>query len=501
MMETNKINSVEELINCKFSDNVCIVRQTRDCHLLIFWNSQPNNECDQPNINIKSNNSKMKFPPLFYVIVSLEDNLSLNLITYNRNILDSITICDINKESELIVNFIQRLSTLKLCEGVRSPPDNKLNTTALCSLYLIEQLNSQVLFRSRQCRFGITDGKVCEICKSMSEKTMETFELQSNDDSNKDTFKCEHCPFQTNNPKMFRTHAKIGHSKSKPFMCQKCPFSSNKYLSIMKHVERAHEKTKDQGCREKIQEDVLEPIKPYTCEYICRHCKFKTTKSGAITKHIRKAHEVKEPYKCEFCTKTFTNSGIMNVHVRSVHLKEKRYKCQDCSYESYVKHSVTKHIKYVHDKIRSYNCEYCTFAATTKSVLECHIKRVHEKIKPFSCLECSFKAATNYHLKRHILSVHEKLKPYKCNQCEYKAAVSGNLSLHIKHVHEKIKEHKCQYCPFETTRKAKLLEHVSDSHSTVIQVVENIHTIVEGHEGIQIPIEGIELKFIDKAPR
>ena len=497
MTEPNKLNGLEKLISDRFSDNLPITRISCKS-FLIFWNLFSESDVhDEPNIEIRS---IMNCLPLFYVIVTLENDITLKLMTYHGKELDRLTICDINVDSMSWISFIERLSKLKLCKGTGIPyHDLKLDAAALCSSYWVDRLDSKTLIRSQQCSFAIEDGDVCDMCSSVNKENIEPFDIPEpqSSDALLMSLKCDQCPFQSNNPKLLSKHHRISHSKTKPYMCQKCPFSSHKYLSIMKHIDRAHEKMRGEENHQKGDGSV-EPAKPlFICEYICRACTFKTTKSGAITKHIRRAHEIKEPYRCEFCTKSFSNSGIMNVHVRSVHLKEKRYKCQDCSYESYVKHSVTKHIKFVHDKVRSYACENCAFVATTKSVLENHVKRVHEKIKPFSCIECAFKAATNYHLKRHILSVHQKLKPHKCNQCEYSAAVADNLSLHIKHVHEKIKEHKCQYCSYETTRKGKLLEHVNNSHNTVIQVVENVQNI--GQENIQIPIEGIELKFFDKA--
>ena len=504
-METNKLVSVEELLRLTFSDEICIFRKTTRS-FVVFWNFLSSESCTLEVENIKRAENTMEYLSLFYIVVKLEENdpnkIILKLITYHGKMLQHIIVCDINEESESIISFVKLLRKSKLCQGsnaVGSEP--KQEGTGFPSSYLVESLDFRLYVRSQECKFAITEGDICEMCDSVNKENVDV--LETNPGDSKDVEKCNQCPFQTTNPRIFRTHNRVSHSTNKPYMCQKCPFSSNRYLSAMKHINKAHGKMKagDEKRNNDEEHEDEAPIKPYTCEYVCRQCQFKTTKVGAITKHIRRSHEIKEPYRCEFCTKTFTNSGIMNVHVRSVHLKEKRYKCQDCSYESYVKHSVTKHIKYVHDKVRSYNCENCSFAATTKSVLESHTKRVHEKLKPYSCDNCTFKAATNYHLKRHILSVHEKLKPHKCNQCEYRAAVADNLSLHVRHVHDKIKEHKCQYCQYETTRKAKLIEHINNAHNnTVIQVVENIHTIVDGQEGLQIPIEGIQLKFIEKEP-
>ena len=500
-MESNILKSAEEFLKVTFSDEICIFKKTTQS-FVILWNFPQSDDCVRE--NIKSFEETMKYLSLFYIVVHLEDNdkekLSLKLVTYYGKLLKHIVVCNIYEESEPIIEFIKSLKDSKLCPGSESFEYNSRNQESrIVSPCLVELPKLQNRVRSQKCKFLVTDGQVCEMCASMNKENIDMQEAHS---KGSDAFSiCNQCAFKTTNPRMLKTHNRINHSNKKPYMCQKCPFSSNRYLSVMKHINRSHEKTilEEEKGKEYNENDAA--TKPYTCEYVCRQCQFKTTKVGAITKHIRRSHEIKEPYRCEFCTKTFTNSGIMNVHVRSVHLKEKRYKCQDCSYESYVKHSVTKHIKYVHDRIRSYNCDICNFAATTKSVLESHTKRVHERLKPYSCDNCSFKAATNYHLKRHILSVHEKLKPHKCNQCEYRAAVSDNLSLHVRHVHDKIKEHKCEYCPYETTRKAKLVEHVNNSHNnTVIQVVENIHNIIEGQEGLQIPIEGIQLKFIEKRP-
>ena len=289
---------------------------------------------------------------LLVVVVSLKDvdQVSLKLIAYNGKLIDSTSICDTSEESDqYIFEFVQKLKTIRLCEGIKDFHPISLDTELL-STYFVEQLDSRIFVRSQKCTFGIIeDGlDVCEICTSVNDQRLLTFD-EGELVAEKDLMKCDECPLQTKNPQLLKKHVRISHSKNKPYMCQKCPFSSNKYLSIMRHIDRTHERTKDEtDYNEKLCALNQGTIKPYACQYVCRQCCFKTTKSVAIAKHIRRSHEVKEPYKCEFCAKSFTNSGIMNVHVRSVHLKEKRYKCQDCSYESYVKHSVTKHIKYVH---------------------------------------------------------------------------------------------------------------------------------------------------------
>ena len=60
---------------------------------------------------------------------------------------------------------------MQLCQGVKIlDPTLKLDPQTFTFLYLVENLDQNVIVRSRQCQFALHEGKlVCEVCEALNE--------------------------------------------------------------------------------------------------------------------------------------------------------------------------------------------------------------------------------------------------------------------------------------------------------------------------------------------
>ena len=125
--------------------------------------------------------------PCFHVVVTLtsSSNVSLQLLTYHGKPLKGETIPvdlidDIGNELSILKDI--ELNRLQLCQGIQDVRVEEveaiLKTSSLPihekvrSLFLIEQLENQAVFRSRTCSFAVYDSHddvaVCDNCNQIS---------------------------------------------------------------------------------------------------------------------------------------------------------------------------------------------------------------------------------------------------------------------------------------------------------------------------------------------
>ena len=65
------------------------------------------------------------------------------------------------------------MTRIHLCNGIKVP-DNELQLDAqtFSFLYMVEQLEENVIIRSRQCRLGVSNNiAVCESCLALSKES------------------------------------------------------------------------------------------------------------------------------------------------------------------------------------------------------------------------------------------------------------------------------------------------------------------------------------------
>ena len=167
---TNSISdpllSLESMIRNSFSDLSCTSTISGNgSPILTIW-QQPKTQ--------SSKGIVMKDLPLFYIVGSVNENMSLclRLITFNGKVVSELNE-DINSPVEDVakIDFIEKLKHIQLCQGVKVlDPTLKLDPQTFTFLYLVELLDQSVIVRSRQCQFGLQDGKlVCDVCEALNE--------------------------------------------------------------------------------------------------------------------------------------------------------------------------------------------------------------------------------------------------------------------------------------------------------------------------------------------
>ncbi|XP_035226372.1 zinc finger protein 32-like [Stegodyphus dumicola] len=106
-------------------------------------------------------------------------------------------------------------------------------------------------------------------------------------------FKCQFCPFKTNQASSLKNHVLV-HTQQMMFICQVCqkPFSQKGNLKVHMRLHTGK--------------------KPFKCE-ICH----KSTKFN-LKVHLR-THTGERPFKCEICSRYFTTRSNWKVHFRRWH--------------------------------------------------------------------------------------------------------------------------------------------------------------------------------------
>ena len=460
----------------------------------------------------------MKYLPSFYVIGSIEDTkLSLKLITYHGKIVDEVNEKDFPMDDGNKLGFIGKLSEMELCQGI-SRNDDKIHGKVQSNV-LLEQLEDNIITRSRQCQFAVFDGKsICDNCECMNiddlkqeafhpefksqeavptlqgnkvpyesvEKTEELIEetydvdylppmheirkkrnapkrkgikrkLQRNLNS---VFKCKHCVFETDKKESMTNHIIVNHVRIKKIQCDHCEYKSANLSNMALHTKDVHnlEFSKDK--------DSVTFVKDV--EFECDLCLFITTKKEYLRKHKITVHETKEKLTCEQCTFSTKRTNKMTEHIQKVHEKLCSFQCEQCPYKFAYKRELDKHVSAVHMKIKPFLCNFCSYETAYKSQLSWHINIVHNQVKPFLCEYCPYKTSQKRNLTLHNRCKHEMVKPIKCTyeDCTYETISTSRLTTHIKFVHQKIKPFVCQLCPFATDTNYHLQNHINVRHST-----------------------------------
>ena len=158
--------SLEHMISNRFSDlSYSTTISGNGYPMLTIW-QHPSKQL--------SKGISMRDLPLFYVVATVNDslNLCLRLITFHGKVVSELNE-NVNdpQQDATRTSFIQKLNSVQLCQGVKVlDPTLKLDPQTFTFLYLVELLEQSVIVRSRQCQFGLEDGKlVCEVCEALNE--------------------------------------------------------------------------------------------------------------------------------------------------------------------------------------------------------------------------------------------------------------------------------------------------------------------------------------------
>ena len=165
MRNQQALEDLEEFVRGHFDDLlVSMSISSTGCLFLNIW-QQPSE---------LNNGYVMKYNPVFHVIATVDErsNLSLKLVTFHGKILIETCDGDTQLTNEEKLNFVKRLQQSHLCKGFELVENEvRLDPKTFSNNYLVEQFEENVIIRSRQCDFTVSEGKsVCNPCLILSNK-------------------------------------------------------------------------------------------------------------------------------------------------------------------------------------------------------------------------------------------------------------------------------------------------------------------------------------------
>ena len=349
----------------------------------------------------------MKYLPLFYVIGTIDEHLELHLklITFHGKIIDEHAVNAVKLDDDLhLIEFIQQLNKIRLCEGIKITEDQTQHSFQTFShLYLIEQLENNVIIRSRNCTFSVSEKEsdsICEKCAALSslkpkkilKETRKRRKLRKS--YNQDNFTI----FNDDKNNVYPSQYEDNHGHFKPEM----------NVSILKNENTEYELPPDDYHNEYNYDgggEAYASQNDSTFEYNDADLDDEwSPELGELRQQSDKVFNQSENDEL-----SFENKADANVSV--IHRKTKQ---------------------------RTFKCKYCVHKTSDKPELLRHIQEAHDPEKPYSCDSCLFKTKEKRTLVQHIVAVHDKSKSYLCEQCSYATPSKGRLSCHIKAVHDKV---------------------------------------------------------------
>ena len=445
----------------------------------------------------------MQYLPLFYVIVCLDEknNVCFKLITYHGKTIDELNGAEQELTKEEMVNFVNKVSYLHLCQGVRIPKDvqTKLDLGMFCSLYVLEHLEENVILRSSRCSMALClEDLICDACSGLSNKGThhESLTYRNEIDRSYDTFSnsqesiVEVNDFQisiSNQDMVGMTIGKEGDVGEEIEPKALIIYTDDTNINDTVTTRLTPDVSEGLYSKEEVELNVklddfrkndvstsitrqvtrvkrckkLQHKKPHKCP----HCIHTTQKRQHLKDHIRAIHEKAKPFKCEHCTYAAATNSTIVKHMKIVHEKNLTVLCDRCDYKTSTNQNLLRHVNTVHEKVKPFQCEKCSHATTTQRDLDAHVMSKHDKVKPIQCEQCDYSTCRKSSLNFHIKQTHDpNFKPEMCDKCEFVANSRGNLLRHMRTVHEKIKPFECDHCEFATGTKQTLVNHVRIKH-------------------------------------
>ena len=165
MKNQQALEDLEEFVRSNFDDLLVSMSISSTGSLFLNIWQQPSE---------LNNGYIMKYNPLFHIIATVDENsnLTLRLITFHGKIVSETSDGDIQLTTEEKLNFVKRLQQSNLCKGFEMIESGlRMDPKNFSSTYLVEQFEENVIVRSRNCNFAVTEEKpVCVPCLNLSNK-------------------------------------------------------------------------------------------------------------------------------------------------------------------------------------------------------------------------------------------------------------------------------------------------------------------------------------------
>ena len=542
MGDQDPLTELENLVKTHFGDLLASMSVSANGSLFLSIWQQP----------VESSRLYMKHLPLFYIIGSVDDqgSLCLKLISYHGKQLEVLEDTEKNKISDKDkIGFVEKLTRIHLCNGIKVP-DNELQLDAqtFSFLYMVEQLEENVIIRSRQCRVGVSNNiPVCESCLALSkesEKCSKSDKMDYMDDHDENEFGLMNDDLNLDSD--FNQLDAIDQFRTKPVKDEGGENEDSYYEGIEPDNFDFKGCEDDDGFQFYNGENRINgfggiqtksefsdtnagvgTVYPFFCDI----CKQSFVSKLELQSHIDfTKHKSRLTSKCFLCQQVIHDS--LRFHLMESHWKLYPFKCKLCSYSAVRPSQVSFHCRTQHnnnsdsindvelvpDVLRSIEMkenEYgldlhpslnnSNFLSSHVLPNETHFDSEYEKYyfmdfrdsKPFYCEECKEKFASANDLKAHCIDNFHK--------CEFKATcficqenlsqADKSLRIHIYSNHLCLKPFQCKICPFTSFTKYKLeaihfKRHHSNSDITNnIEYLEHVMELIDAFEAKQ----GLEL--------
>ena len=513
MEVASSFDEFEQSIKYHFgSTMVSIVVSNGESAFLSIWKN--------PSLDASNDDtlSTMRYLPLFYVICSFdkEKKTTLKLITHHGKVVDTWSMKENQAGSELNeaekLKFVEKLTKMKMCPGVES-------SDFVNGPHLIEQLEQNVIIRSRQCKFALFEGVVCDSCqklnqnkrtKSKSNTRQRTRSENRNTVTNPANLYTNVDPKATVRLELQEEFTKNKDKVNSILEVDTYELPENVLLTELEwdydgqndditcfeedssHIQKNSAMKGKNTSDMPLEREVSLSLQAKESQYDCDRCVSNCSTRSQLRKHTDCVHKTYVISKNGGNTKTknseFDKNNKTNIHssqecnfkytkksrIEEVCNKSKPLTCQHCDENFSTKAELNKHLRHIHlqeqqrgTTNKEFKCPSCDFVTSRKTGLTDHVNAVHDKVKPYMCQHCSHTFASNGNLTQHIHAVHDKLRPFICQYCTYATSSQPNLRKHIKAVHHKIRDFKCSTCPFDAASKQLLDRHVQAVHEKI----------------------------------
>ena len=529
MSEQDPLTKLENLVKTHFGDLLVSMSVAANGSLFLSIWQQP----------VESTNLYMKHLPLFYIIGYLDDHsgLCLNLISYHGKLIEKLHDTDKPLTDKDKTIFIDKLTRMQLCNGVKAP-DNELQLDAqtFSFLYMVEQLDENVIIRSRQCRVGVYDHNlVCESCMALNKESdkCET-SIKTNFHDADDDFNL------MDESDVSETYNDV--EDVKPFIIKDVKVEIGEYDersssslaadSSTCALPNQYEENGDNVFRKAEQENLdasrisnIGQIRPFFCD----ECKLTFVSKIDLQNHVNESsHKPQIQSKCFICHKIFHNS--LRFHLWEVHWKLKPFNCKLCHFMAARPSQISAHcskehndhddngytsdivrtkdvFKLIESKEKKYNLQFepnlssfyasDDWSSSHKFYFDCDYEKYYymdfriggSSLKPYFCEECQERFVSARELNSHCFeNVHTSEVKANCFICnETLSHAEKSLRIHLYSNHLRLKPFKCELCPFTSYTKHKIKAiHFKKDHRNVnrvgIECLEDVMLLIDDFE-------------------
>ena len=537
MADQDPLSDLESLVKTHFGDLLVSMSVAANGSLFLSIWQQP----------VEGTSLYMKHLPLFYIVAYLDDEskFCLKIISYHGKVIEHLEDDEKTQISEKDkIQFVDKLTRITLCNGIKMP-DNELQLDAqtFSFLYMVEQLDENVIIRSRQCRVGIYDNhhqqSCCESCMALNkenEKTHKPNKLEFNDEDefglmNEDiseTFNdlADVKPFFTKQVKVEEGEEDDSNSE-----CFDPEGLDNRLyddadpdddIDVENHVNGfSKECSKSESQDHNVSN--FRDIRPFFCD----QCKQTFVSRSELKGHLDyNNHKSQLSSKCFLCRKVFHDD--LRFHLWQEHWDVAPFKCKLCDFVAVRPSQVSAHCRKIHNRStnidsdiepsdeafrliqsaeKQYNLKFEPdvadfFPSSHYSSSTAHFDNNYETyyykdfgkdLKPFFCEECEETFSSAKDLNSHCISkFHTSRIQATCFIChDTFSRADKSLRIHIYSNHLRLKPFKCKLCPFTSYTKHKIESIHSKRHHETRS--DDASSNIEYLEGVMMLIDDFEL--------